>query len=102
MADLQATLLWAQAHPLQALAALVALVALVLAQVRLTREQALRWPRLASLIVVAQRIAPVLRGLLKPVAGVGSAKIALAVIDAIWPPPERGPTSNPPPSGGAP
>ena len=92
---------WAQAHPYQALALLLALVLAALAQVRLTREQALAWPRLASLVVVSKRLGPVLRGLLKPILGVGSAKVALVVIDAIWPP-ERGPNSNPPPSGGAP
>jgi hypothetical protein len=92
--DIQLLLAWAQAHPLQALGAVVALVMLALAQVKLTREQALRWPRLAALIVVAHKVAPVLRGLLKPLAGVGSAKVALEVVDLIFP---GGPTSNPPP-----
>lgn len=73
---------------------MLALVLLALAQVRLTRDQALRWPRLAALIVVAHKVAPVLRGLLKPLAGVGSAKVALEVVDLIFP---STPSSNPPP-----
>lgn len=98
MADLQAILVWAQAHPLQALGAVLCLLLLCLAQVRLSREQALAWPRFAALVVVAQRVAPVLRGLLKPLAGVGSAKVALEIVDLLFPSGASGPVSNPPPS----
>ena len=94
MNDIQLLLTWAQAHPFQAFGASLALVLALLAQVKLTRDQALRWPRLAALIVVAHKVAPVLRGLLKPLAGVGSAKVALEVVDLIFP---SSPSSNPPP-----
>jgi hypothetical protein len=92
--DIQLLITWAQAHPLQACGAVLALALMALAQVRLTRDQALRWPRLAALVVVAHKVAPVLRGLLKPLAGVGSAKVALEVVDLIFP---STPSSNPPP-----
>jgi len=92
--DIQLLLAWVQAHPLQACGAALALVLALLAQVKLTRDQALRWPRLAALIVVAHKVAPVLRGLLKPLVGVGSAKVALEVVDLLFP---SSPSSNPPP-----
>ena len=103
---------WAAAHPqltsVLSLSALVVVVALTcLAQLTLSPEQAHANPRLASAIILAQKLAPVLRGVLKPLAGIFLPKVALELVAALFPPGSSGPLSAPPVStpkgdGGAP
>ena len=95
---------WSEANPqlstflaLCAGALVVALTAL--AQLTLTPDQAHANPRLAAAIILAQKLAPVLRGVLKPLAGVFLPKIAVEVVNALFPAKDAT-ASNAPPSGG--
>ncbi len=67
-----------------------------LAQLTLSPEQAHANPRLASAIILAQKLAPVLRGVLKPLAGIFLPKVALELVAALFPPGSSGPASAPP------
>lgn len=92
---------WAAAHPQAStflgLLALVVVVALTcLAQLTLTPEQAHANPRLASAVVLAQKLAPVLRGIFKPLLGIFLPKVAVEVVSAMFPP-GAAPTSTPSP-----
>jgi hypothetical protein len=77
-------------------------VTLALANVTLTPEQAAASPRYASAVVFAQKVAPVLRGIAKPLAGIFLPRYAVEVVTALFPPKDSaaGPASTPP--GGAP
>ena len=55
---------------------------LALANQTLTPEQALASPRYASAVLFAQKVAPVLRGVLKPLAGIFLPRVALEVVNA--------------------
>lgn len=82
------------------MSALVVVVALTcLAQLTLSPEQAHANPRLASAIILAQKLAPVLRGVLKPLAGIFLPKVALELVAALFPPGSSGPSSAPTGSG---
>lgn len=77
---------------------MLALVILALANVTLTPEQAAASPRYASAVIFAQKVAPVLRGVLKPLAGIFLPRYALEVVTALFPP-KDGATASAPPSG---
>jgi hypothetical protein len=55
---------------------------LALANQTLTPDQALASPRYASAVLFAQKVAPVLRGVLKPLAGIFLPRVALEVVNA--------------------
>ena len=98
MPEIQSVLLWLQAHPLQALALFLCLVVLWMANITLTPEQAAASPQWASAVVLAQRVAPVLRGILKPLAGVFLPKVAVEVVASMFP--SKDPSAPPSAGGG--
>jgi hypothetical protein len=53
-------------------------------------------------VVFAQKVAPVLRGVLKPLAGIFLPRYALEVVTALFPPKDGAASTPTPPSGGAP
>ena len=97
MPEIQAILPWLQAHPLQALSLALCLVVLWMANITLTPEQAAASPQWASAVILAQRVAPVLRGILKPLAGVFLPKVAVEVVASMFPAKDP---SAPPSAGG--
>jgi hypothetical protein len=101
MPEIQAILPWLQAHPLQALALALCLVVLWMANITLTPEQAAASPQWASAVILAQRVAPVLRGILKPLAGVFLPKIAVEVVASMFPAKDATASNAPPSDGGA-
>lgn len=99
--ELEALKTLALGHPyLAALVAVLAVLTLILgrlAQVDLTREEAVARPRYASAVIFAKHALPVVRGMLKAAVGIWSPKAAELVVKTFFP--EDGsvvvPVSNP-------
>jgi len=53
-------------------------------------------------VVFAQKVAPVLRGVLKPLAGIFLPRYAMEVVNALFPKDGAASSTPTPPSGGAP
>lgn len=75
----------------------------LLANLTLPADLARANPRFASLIVFARKVAPVLRGVIKPLAGIFLPRYAAEVVRELLgddAPSSTSPVSLPPPSGG--
>lgn len=86
---------WALLQGLFWLLVALAVVLTALANLDLPADLARANPRLASALVFARKVAPVLRGALKPLLGIFAPKIAAQVVSELF---EAAPTSVPPTS----
>ena len=75
----------AKAHPYLTASTLLYLGLVALGNVKLSQETAVKWPRFASLWVVAQKTGLVLRGVLKPLIGIALPSAAKEVIEQVFP-----------------
>jgi hypothetical protein len=91
----------AKAHPYLTAATLLYLALVALGNVKLEEETAVKWPRFASLWVVAQKTGLVLRGLLKPLLGIALPSAARQVVEQLWPGALTSQRNPVPPSSGS-
>lgn len=85
MEELNAAIEQARQHPWVTGAAVLYLLLCALANKQLSQETAVKWPKFASLWVIAQKVGAVGRGLLKPILGLVLPSAAKEVVEQVFP-----------------
>ncbi len=96
MESLHQALEWAKQHPWISGALALYLLLCALGNKQISQETAERWPRFAALWIVAQKVALVGRGLLKPLLGIVLPSAAREVVEQIFPGAFTTSTKSPP------